>query len=206
MINSIKKLIKIILDGNTAREIRRKVTLKGKIYNFQRISAVILKDGSTKNNIVLGNNVSMYGNLVSQAGGNIIIGDFVYIGGGSIIGAVNSIIIGSYTMISNHITIMDNNNHPVNPKDRKWLQQLPVNSPFRLWRYSDSKPIIIGENVWIGVNSRINKGVTIGDNSVIAANAVVTKDVPPNCIAAGNPARIVKTNIGDIPQIFQSIN
>ena len=52
--------------------------------------------------------------------------------------------------------------------------------------------IIIGENVWIGSDVRICKGVKIGDNAIIAACSVVTKDVPANSIAAGNPARIVK--------------
>ena len=62
-------------------------------------------------------------------------------------------------------------------------------------RYSANAPIIIGENVWVGTNVRIQKGVTIGNNSIIAAHSVVTHDVPPNSIAAGNPARIVKTDI-----------
>ena len=53
----------------------------------------------------------------------------------------------------------------------------------------------IGDDCWIGTNVRICKGVTIGDNSIVAACSVVTKDVPANCIVAGNPAKIVKTGI-----------
>ena len=68
----------------------------------------------------------------------------------------------------------------------------------RLWKHSDHKPITIGENCWIGRNVSILKGVTIGDNSVIAANSVVTKSIPANSIAAGNPAKVVKTNIEEI--------
>ena len=71
----------------------------------------------------------------------------------------------------------------------------------RSWKYSASKPIRIGENVWIGENVRICKGVTIGNNAVIAACSVVTKDVPANAIAAGNPAKIVKTDIDKIDDI-----
>ena len=54
-------------------------------------------------------------------------------------------------------------------------------------------PITVGNNVWIGANSVILGGVTIGDNSVIAAGAVVTTSVPANCVAAGVPARIIKS-------------
>ena len=57
------------------------------------------------------------------------------------------------------------------------------------------EPIIIGDNVWLGINSIILKGVTRGDNAIVAAGSVVTKNVPPNSIVAGNPAKVIKTNI-----------
>jgi acetyltransferase-like isoleucine patch superfamily enzyme len=55
-------------------------------------------------------------------------------------------------------------------------------------------PVIIGDNVWIGDKATILPGVSIGNGAVIAANAVVTKDVPAYSVAAGNPARIIKQN------------
>ena len=60
------------------------------------------------------------------------------------------------------------------------------------WKYADSAPIVIEDNVWIGEYSAILKGVTIGTGSIVASHAVVTKDVPPYTIVAGNPARVVK--------------
>ncbi|NCU88000.1 MAG: acyltransferase, partial [Proteobacteria bacterium] len=57
----------------------------------------------------------------------------------------------------------------------------------------NTKPVIFEDNVWIGDSAIICKGVTIGKNSIIGAGAVVTKDVPPNSIFAGNPAKLVKT-------------
>lgn len=54
-------------------------------------------------------------------------------------------------------------------------------------------PIVLGKNVWVGSNSTILQGVTIGDNSIVAAGAVVTRDVPDNVIAGGVPARVIKT-------------
>lgn len=61
--------------------------------------------------------------------------------------------------------------------------------------YENSKPIVINNHVWIGENSVILKGVTIGEGAVIAASSVVTKDIPPHCIAAGSPAKVIKENI-----------
>jgi acetyltransferase-like isoleucine patch superfamily enzyme len=100
------------------------------------------------------------------------------------------------------VVITDNNEHSINPDDRFLMRTKDDNHPYRYWRYSDSKPVVIGRNVWIGTKARICKGVTIGDNSIVAAHAVVTKDVPPNTIAAGNPARIVKTDIDKTPRLI----
>lgn len=61
--------------------------------------------------------------------------------------------------------------------------------------FEKSKPIIIGNHVWIGMRATILKGVTIGDGAIIAAGAVVTKDVPARCLVAGVPARVIKENI-----------
>ena len=58
-------------------------------------------------------------------------------------------------------------------------------------RYTDDKPITIGNNVWIAMNSVITPGITIGDNVVIGANSVVTKDIPSNSIAVGNPCSVI---------------
>ena len=56
-------------------------------------------------------------------------------------------------------------------------------------------PVVIEDNVWVGSRALILKGVRVGKGSIVAAGAVVTKNVPPNCIVAGNPAKVVKENI-----------
>lgn len=167
--------------------------------NFcKRGSTISLVDGSSPKDIVIGEKVWMWGVLNSQSGGKIILGDYSKIGGGSVINAVESIQIGNYTGIAENVHISDNNNHPVNPSYRKYMRICRDMEP-RYWKHSAHAPVVIGENCWIGRNVSILKGVTIGDNAVIAANSVVTKSVPANCIAAGNPAKVVKTDIEDIP-------
>jgi acetyltransferase-like isoleucine patch superfamily enzyme len=59
-----------------------------------------------------------------------------------------------------------------------------------------SAPIILEKNVWLGVRVVVLKGVRIGENSVIGANSVVSRDIPPNCLAGGVPARIIRTFSG----------
>jgi acetyltransferase-like isoleucine patch superfamily enzyme len=198
----IKRILQFLMDWMRTREIKKVVTLRGENYRFNRYSLVSLADNSDKNDIILGDHVWMYGYLGSQNHGKIIFGDHSKIGGGSMVTAVKSITIGEYTAVGDSVVITDNNEHSINPDDRFIMRTKDDDHPYRYWRYSDSKPVVIGRNVWIGTKARICKGVTIGDNSIVAAHAVVTKDVPPNTIAAGNPARIVKTDIDKTPRLI----
>jgi acetyltransferase-like isoleucine patch superfamily enzyme len=198
----IKTIIRLILDWLKKREISKKVTLEGNGHRFFFQSHIDLSDHSDKTDIILGDHVWMFGYLGSQNHGKIVFGKYSKIGGNSVINAEKSVVVGEYAAIGDNVFITDNNEHSINPEDRYIMRQKGENHPYRLWRYSDSKPVIIGRNTWIGGKSRICKGVTIGDNSIVAANSVVTKDVPPNAIAAGNPARIVKTDIDKAPRLI----
>lgn len=156
---------------------------------------IYLTQNAKPSNITLDNNSRVYGTIISCGEGKIQMGEYSALGANSFIKCSNSIIIGNYTAIAPHVIIQDNNTHPVHPADRKIMQKTPSGHISRSWLFSDSKPIIIGENCWIGENSRICKGVSIGDGAIVAANSVVTHDVPENSIVAGNPARIVKIEI-----------
>ena len=175
------------------------VCMKGEHYLIGPSASVILSDGSCRDDIELGDNVQVYGMLYSQTHGKIKIGNYVRISRGVQIRSGKSIEIKNNAIISANVIISDNNNHPVSVKFRKVRSIMPRDSEMNLWKWSEQKPITIEENVWIGENARICKGVIIGENSIVAANAVVTKDIPKNCIAAGNPARIVKERIDLIP-------
>ena len=113
-------------------------------------------------------------------GASIIIGDHVGISAATI-SAFLRIVIGDYTLIGGNVLITDSDWHPLDPASRR--------VPYADGRRAD---VVIGSNVFIGTRSIILKGVTIGDNAVIGAGSVVTRDIPANVIAAGNPCVVVK--------------
>lgn len=124
--------------------------------------------------------------------GRCTIGDHTLLNGAQVM-CEEEIAIGSYCLISWNVGIADSDFHPLDPEQRK-RDALLVN-PFTCGAerpHIPTRPVRIGDNVWIGMNAIVLKGVTIGDNSVVGAGAVVTHDVPPNVVVAGNPARIVK--------------
>lgn len=109
--------------------------------------------------------------------GRIDIGDFVLITPGLKVISARSITIEDSVMLASDVLISDSDWHGI--YDRKTPP-------------GDGAPILIKKNAWIGQRAIIGKGVTIGENSIIGAGSVVTKDVPDNVIAAGNPAKVVK--------------
>jgi acetyltransferase-like isoleucine patch superfamily enzyme len=109
--------------------------------------------------------------------GRIEIGDYVLMSPGSRLSASDEIVIGDSVMLANGVYITDSDWHTIHD---------------RTVRDERVTPVHIGDNVWLGDHATVLKGVTIGQNSVIAARAVVTRDVPANVVVAGNPARVVR--------------
>lgn len=192
---SLRSIIKSIVYKMQLRKMSKCIILTGSHYNFGPTSRVSLSDGSIPNDIVVGDYVDIYGVLASQNHGKIVVGNHSRIGRDASIQCCDSITIGSHVAIAREAVISDNSTHPSSALFRKVKSMMPPSSTVHLWRFSAHKPVVIGDNAWIGERSRICKGVTIGENSIVAANAVVTKDVPANSIAAGNPARIVREGI-----------
>ena len=124
--------------------------------------------------------------------GRITIGDNFYMGYRSFIGAMDSITIGNDVIIASDVRMFDNNNHPTDPEQRRKMSYSDFYGELWTWKYAAHKPIEIDDNVWIGEFSAILKGVHVGKGSIVASHSVVTKDVPPYCIVAGNPAKVVK--------------
>lgn len=113
----------------------------------------------------------------SDFGKNIHIGKNVFINSGCKFQDQGGIYLDDGVLVG-HNVVLCTLNHDMQPEKRRGMYP---------------KPVRIGKNVWIGSNSTILPGVTIGDNAVIGAGSVVTKDIPENAVAVGNPAKIIKT-------------
>lgn len=147
---------------------------------------------NSKKNISIGNSVTILGKLHCAEKGRIEIGDYSRIEFRTEIGAADKIEIGKYVIISHDVYIYDNNNHSIDCEDRKKLSLSNFSKEQNSWYKSDISKVRIADNVWIGMNSIILKGVSIGEGAIVAAGSVVTKDVPEYSIVAGNPAKVVK--------------
>lgn len=163
-------------------------------YRCERVGARLRLTGSLpmllgNGKISIGDDVSIdtrntwiVGFKVSQ-GAEIVIGDRVFVGYQTVLSAAKSIHIGDDTLIAGNVHIFDNISHPLSPARRLQGESFTL---------EEASPVTIGRNVWIGSGALIMRGVTIGDNSVVAAASVVTRSVPANTLVAGNPAVVKK--------------
>ena len=119
--------------------------------------------------------------IIAKRGGTVKIGKNVGISGSTVY-AWDHIEIGDNTLIGANCKLMDTDLHPIQIEDRNENN----------WDAVKTAPIVIGKNCFIGCNCLILKGVTIGDGCVIGAGSVVTKNIPPYTVAAGNPANVIK--------------
>ncbi len=138
-------------------------------------------------NIVIGDSVTMIGERDSPVNigvwgrepglGSITIGNAVLLSPGARISASDEIVIGDSVMMANGVYITDSDWHGIYDRTERCEKVSPVH---------------IENNVWLGDGATVLKGVRIGENSIVGARAVVTRDVPANVVVAGNPAEIVK--------------
>lgn len=147
-----------------------------------------------KSRIIIGNDCRFrsksYGNAIGVnhpvilrtlgEGAILTIGDNVGVSGGAIC-AVGSVRIGNRVMIGANTVISDSDFHSLDPL----LRAKGIDSP-------TSRPVVIEDDVWLGADVYVGKGVTIGHSSVVGAKSIVTHDVPPHSIVAGNPAKLIR--------------
>ncbi|MEM1365040.1 MAG: glycosyltransferase [Pseudomonadota bacterium] len=151
--------------------------------------------------LVIGEHCDIAGTYVFERGeGSITFGDETSIGGGCLFVCTQAdgIHIGRDVMLSWNVTVIDTNAHSLLAEVRQndaadWLAGKIAGAVGQLkdWTQISSKPVRIEDRAWVGFGATIMKGVTVGEGAVVAANAVVTKDVPPFGVVAGNPAKLV---------------
>lgn len=159
---------------DAASERARQITfeLNGSYHNPQEVRDLLSRLIGQK----VDPSVRVFPPLYSDFGQNIHLGKRVFVNACCHFQDHGGVTIGDDCQIG-HNVVFATLNHGLSPQTRK--STYPA-------------PIVLGRNVWVGSNSTILQGVTIGDNAVVAAGAVVTKDVPANCVIGGVPAKIIK--------------
>jgi acetyltransferase-like isoleucine patch superfamily enzyme len=178
----LRKAVKVLRSPRLAAAlINAQVRIRGKArlpLSVRLIGRIHLRgDGDVE----FGQGVTLLGDVVpiefvSHKGARISIGDRTFINYGSSISAYKQVKIGCDCLLGHHTLILDNNEHGVEQRE-----VAPT-----------SAPVIIEDHVWIGSRVIILPGVFVGHHSVVGAGSVVTKDIPANCLAVGNPARVVR--------------
>jgi galactoside O-acetyltransferase len=147
--------------------------------------------GVAGNRLQIGDCSIIHANIIFEdQGGEVYIGDRSFLGLSTLI-CFRRVVIGSDVLVSWGATIVDHDSHSLQWDLRRkdvcdWAQSR------KNWRHVPCAPVVICDKAWIGFNVTILKGVTIGEGAVVAACSVVTRDVPPRALVAGNPARIIR--------------
>jgi len=130
--------------------------------------------------VFIGSHSALFDDVILSGVGEIHIGDRSTIGHNSVLVSRDRIQIGSDCMLAAFCYVLDVDHEFADPEKPIPQQGLRI------------KPVIVGNDVWVGAGTFILRGVTIGDGAVVAANSVVTEDVPPYTVVAGCPARVIK--------------
>lgn len=157
-------------------DIHKKVIFKtgARIYNIRGPRSAIRVDAHS----------TIAGELLTfRHGGQIDIGQWCYVGEGTKIWSAERIRIGNRVLIAHNVNIHDTNSHPLNARERhRHFVEIVQNGHPETIHTVKSSAIRIGDDAWIGFNSIILKGVTIGEGSIVAAGSIVDKDVPENSL------------------------
>ena len=160
-----------------------------------RFNATAIADGETRMDILrqmlggIGKHSSIDLNFTCQCGKHIFIGEKTIINMNCTFLDENIIRIGNNVLIAPNVQLYTAT-HPIAPQER-FIEDWDETSGELFFR-TRALPITIGDYVWIGGGSIVLPGITIGDNSIIGAGSVVTKPIPANCVAAGNPCRVIR--------------
>jgi len=143
----------------------------------------------------IGTNVSVGLSFICDYGCNIHIGNNVSVSMNCTLMDCNKITIGNNVLIASNVQIYTAS-HPVELSDRSTPNWNPASGEYFCRTYA--LPVSIGDGCWIGGGVIILPGLTIGKGTVIGAGSVVTKSIPDNCVAVGNPCRVIRKINGDV--------
>jgi acetyltransferase-like isoleucine patch superfamily enzyme len=154
---------------------------------------ILANNRHLRESVRVGANTHIRGELFTFGhGGRIIMGSYCYVGENSKLWSALELKIGDRVLIGHNTSIFDSDTHPLNPdmRHRQYVEIITKGHPLEIDLREE--PVVIEDDVWIGCNVVVLKGVRIGHGAVVGAGSVVTDDVPPYVIVAGNPARVVR--------------
>jgi acetyltransferase-like isoleucine patch superfamily enzyme len=193
-------ILRLIIKGRKARKAKLEYIEYHPSVDITKLNIEVRNVSLKKKYLIIGEGSVLFGNYIFENEyGNIQIGNNTFIGGGTFI-SITGIEIGNDVMISWGCTVIDNDAHSILSTERvedvkQWKRGLDNGEIgfYKDWSKVRSSKIVIKSKAWIGFNSIILKGVTIGEGAIVGAGSVVTKDVPDFAVVAGNPARVIKT-------------
>lgn len=187
---TVRELIRAMLAAISrlflTRRMRSLIVGDGSKVNFWRVRA------SEGNFLSIGNRSLVRTEMVFERGGaTITIGDRTFVGRG-LFTIADRLEIGSDVMISWGVTITDHNSHSVRFSERRNDVEMNAFRGIKNWSVIGIAPVRISDKAWIGFGASILKGVTVGEGAIVGANSVVTRNVAPWTVVAGNPARVIR--------------
>lgn len=150
--------------------------------------------GERPDAVSIGEGASTYLGTMFDVGrhGRVTLGSYALVHGARII-CDAEVTIDDYALVSWNVVLMDSYRVPVDPDLRRdVVRRVPTLDPRRLDSADPGRPIRVGRAAWLGFDSCVLPGVTVGDGAIVGARSVVTADVEPFTIVAGNPARLVR--------------
>ena len=138
----------------------------------------------------IGSDCAIRGIIRCEGEGQAVVGDLVYIGDEVIVSVLNRVEIGDGALLAHRAQVFDNDTHPADAAEREaHYRSILKLGPRRDFAIA-SAPVHIGRRCWIGFGAAVMKGVSLGEDAIVAAGAVVTRDIPSGVTAAGVPARV----------------
>lgn len=185
----VKRRYKSVLDAGESKFLPNFSIIKNRVNGMQKERVQI------GNQCLLGTTIILEGDT-----SKVKIGDRVYMGNSSII-CKSSVSFGNDILVAWGVVFYDHDSHSLDYRFRDqdvkqtYIDYVNEKGNYlknKNWNVVNSLPIVIEDHAWIGAESMILKGVTIGKGAIVGARSVVTKDVPPFTVVAGNPAKVVK--------------